>query len=104
MSGSAAPAWFAATLHALLQRRDLSAGEMTTLVEGLLAGACGPVETAALLVALAAKGETADELAAAALVLRRRCQRLELEGDLLDTCGTGGDDSRTFNISTATAL
>jgi anthranilate phosphoribosyltransferase len=104
MSEPAAPVWFAATLNALLQRRDLSAGEMTTLVEGLLAGACGPDETAALLVELEAKGESAEELASAALVLRRHCQRLEFEGELLDTCGTGGDGSRTFNISTATAL
>lgn len=104
MSESAAPAWFVSTLNALLQRRDLSGPEMAALAEGLLAGQCGPVETAALLTALAAKGETAEELASAAAVLRLRCQRLDIEGDLLDTCGTGGDNSRTFNISTATAL
>jgi anthranilate phosphoribosyltransferase len=104
MCEAATPTWFAATLNALVGRRDLSGEEMTALVEGLLAGSCGPAETEALLVAFNAKGETAEELAAAASVLRRRCRRLDLDGDLLDTCGTGGDSSRTFNISTATAL
>src|SRR5262249_25040728 len=60
---------------------------------------------AALLVALRMKGETADELAAAAGVLRECCTRLECgRADVLDTCGTGGDGSGTLNISTATAL
>ncbi len=68
-------------------------------------GACGEVETAALLVALHMKGETADELAAAAAVLREYCVPLTTgRDDVLDTCGTGGDGTCTFNISTATAL
>ena len=51
------------------------------------------------------KGETADEIAAAALVLREQMVRLvPVSGPVLDTCGTGGDDSGTFNISTAAAL
>lgn len=98
------PTWFAPTLAALCDRRDLSGDQMTTLLDGLLAGSCGPAETAALLVALRMKGETADELAAAAAVMRRHCQSLVVTGDVLDTCGTGGDSSGTFNISTATAL
>src|SRR3712207_8411112 len=49
------------------------------------------VETAALLVALRAKGETPSELAAAARALRAHCQPLPVEGNVLDTCGTGGD-------------
>ena len=68
-------------------------------------GECGDVETAALLTALRAKGETADELASAAEVMRRHCPFLDVgRADVLDTCGTGGDGSGTFNISTATAL
>lgn len=97
-------AWFSTTLEALLARRDLDADAMTRLMEALLAGQCGEAETAALLVALRAKGESADELAVAAAVLRRHCQAFPVEKDVLDTCGTGGDGSKTFNVSTATAF
>lgn len=102
---SSAPAWLTATLEALLERRDLSAMHMCELMHGLLGGSCGEPETAAVLVALHMKGETADELAAAAAVLREYCLPLQVgRMDVLDTCGTGGDGSCTFNISTATAL
>lgn len=105
MSAQALSSWFPATLSALVERRDLSGPQMTSLMEGLLEGQCGEAEIASLLVALRMKGETADELAFAAAVLRRHCHALDVEGDgLLDTCGTGGDGSGTFNISTATAI
>src|SRR5262245_33846367 len=101
----APPTWFAATLAALLDRRDLEGVRVCVMMHGILSGACGDVETAALLVALRLKGETAEELAAAAAMMREHMTRLELNrDDLLDTCGTGGDGSGTFNISTATAL
>ena len=75
------------------------------MMHGILSGTCGDVETAALLVALRMKGESAEELAAAAAMLREHMVYLDLgRGDLLDTCGTGGDGSGTFNISTATAF
>jgi anthranilate phosphoribosyltransferase len=74
-------------------------------MHGILEGSCGELETAALLVALHTKGETADELAAAAAVLREYCLPLTAgRDDVLDTCGTGGDGNSTFNISTAAAL
>ena len=105
MTPSSPPSWFTPTLAALLDRRDLSAMHMCQLMHGILDGACGDVETAALLVALHSKGETAEELAAAAAVLREYCVPLAAgRDDVLDTCGTGGDGSSTFNISTATAL
>lgn len=105
MTLSSPPSWFVATLTALLERRDLPPMHMCQMMHGILNGACGEVETAALLVALHAKGETADELAAAAAVLREYCVPLVAgRNDVLDTCGTGGDGSCTFNISTATAL
>jgi anthranilate phosphoribosyltransferase len=102
---SAAPAWFVPTLTALLERRDLDPFRMGQIIAALLAGELGEAETAALLVALHMKGETGTELAAAASVLRRHMTPLDTQrDDLLDTCGTGGDDLGTFNISTATAL
>ncbi len=99
------PAWFPATLAALLEGRDLDGVRMCQLMHGLLKGECGEAEMAAVLVALRMKGETATELAAAAAVLREHMISFETgrEG-VLDTCGTGGDGSGTFNISTAAAL
>jgi anthranilate phosphoribosyltransferase len=102
---TSAPSWFATTLAALVARKDLSAMHMCELMHGILGGACGEVESAALLIALCMKGETADELAAAAAVLREYSVPLATgRVDVLDTCGTGGDGTSTFNISTATAL
>jgi anthranilate phosphoribosyltransferase len=99
------PLPFAELLAALTERRDLSEGQMRALIGAVVAGRCGEVETAALLVALRMKGETAAELAAAAAVLREHMVRLETgRADVLDTCGTGGDGTGTFNISTAAAL
>jgi anthranilate phosphoribosyltransferase len=68
-------------------------------------GRCQPAETAALLTALAVRGETPDILAGAARAMRERASVIPIRRDaLLDTCGTGGDKQHTFNISTASAL
>ena len=78
---------------------------MRGVMEELLAGICGEGEAAALLIALRMKGESAEELAAAAAVLRAHMVPLDTGRlDVLDTCGTGGDGTSTFNISTAAAL
>jgi anthranilate phosphoribosyltransferase len=99
------PEWFADALAALIERRDLGEDQMRHVICEMIAGRCGDVEAAALLIALRLKGETAGELAAAALVLREHMVRLETgRPDVLDTCGTGGDEAGTFNISTAAAL
>jgi len=101
---AAAASWFAPTLNALAEGRHLDPVRMCELMHRLLEGDCGEAEAAALLVALRMKGETADELAAAAAVLREYMTPLDAGRDVLDTCGTGGDGGGTFNISTATAL
>ncbi|MCZ7684363.1 MAG: anthranilate phosphoribosyltransferase [Sandaracinaceae bacterium] len=78
---------------------------MEGAMEAILAGSASPAQIAALAVALRMKGETAEELGAAARVLRRRAVPLALERErLLDTCGTGGDGAGTFNISTVCAI
>lgn len=78
---------------------------MRTAMNDVMLGRCGEAELAAFLIALRMKGETAGEIAAAAAVLREHMICLETgRDDVLDTCGTGGDGARTFNISTATAL
>jgi anthranilate phosphoribosyltransferase len=106
MSAQAEPLlWIAPTLNLLAEGRDLDRVQVCDLMHRVLTGGCGEAELAALLTALRMKGESADELAAAAAVLREYMVPLETgRDDLLDTCGTGGDGSGTFNISTAAAL
>ena len=78
---------------------------MEGAMEAILAGEATPAQIAALAVALRMRGETAEELTAAARVMRRRAVPLALSADrLLDTCGTGGDGAGTFNISTVSAI
>ncbi|MSQ97307.1 MAG: anthranilate phosphoribosyltransferase [Gemmataceae bacterium] len=92
-------------LQMLLARRELSESQVRWIFTEMMAGRCGDADAAAFLVALRMKGETAHEIAAAAQVLREHMLAWDAgREDLLDTCGTGGDGSGTFNISTATAL
>jgi anthranilate phosphoribosyltransferase len=99
------PSWIQQALAGLLDRRELTDAEIGGAVAELMAGHGGDAEAAALLMGLRMKGETASELAAAASVLRRHMVRLDTgRDDVLDTCGTGGDGTGTFNISTAAAL
>lgn len=99
------PPWFTPLLNRLMQRRELTPEQMTQLVEGLLGDELDDTDRVAALVALRLKGETGDELAAAARVLRSRARRFDPGvAGVLDTCGTGGDGLHTFNISTATAF
>ena len=103
--GECQPPWFAEVMAALLAGRELSDQQMRLVIRDLMRGDCGDVETTAFLTALRMKGETAGELAAAATVLREHMIRLETgPADVLDTCGIGGDETGTFNISTAAAF
>src|SRR5688572_12249295 len=99
------PAWFAELYPALLAGRDLDPGRATEAFRDLLAGRVDDALTAAFLTALRMKGEAAEEVAAAAAALREQMVRLvPVSGPVVDTCGTGGDECGTFNISTAAAL
>lgn len=96
-------------IHELIQRieggGDLSMDEMSDCLDLIMAGQCEEDTTAWLLVALHRKGESVAEVAGAARALRRHMRPIRTtRTDVLDTCGTGGDASRTFNISTAAAL
>jgi anthranilate phosphoribosyltransferase len=100
-----APTWFAELFPDLLAGRDVPGGRMLEAVRDLVAGKVDDARAAAFVTALRIKGESAEEIAAAAEVLREQMTRLvPVNGPVLDTCGTGGDDSGTFNISTAAAL
>jgi anthranilate phosphoribosyltransferase len=96
-----------AYLHRVAAREHLSAAEAEEAMEAILSGSASVTQIAAFLVALRMKGETAPELVGFARAMRRKASPLELDlaGEpLLDTCGTGGDGARTFNISTIAAL
>jgi anthranilate phosphoribosyltransferase len=100
-----APDWFGAILSDLLERRNLQAEQMGLLMHGMLSDRLTDTDRAAALIALRMKGETAEELAVAARVLREHAVVLDpRRPGVLDTCGTGGDGLSTFNISTATAF
>ena len=93
-------------IQKLVDREDLSEAEGRTAMEELMAGRASDAQVAAFLIALRMKGETAIELTAFARVMRERAEPF-WEGPvppLVDTCGTGGDRSGTFNISTAAAF
>lgn len=84
--------------------RPLGETDMRAAMELLLAGGVGEIEAAGFLMALRTRGETADEIAAAARAMREMALAVEAPDDVIDTCGTGGDSAGTYNISTAAAL
>ncbi len=86
------------------QGRDLTEAEAAAAVRDIMDGEATPAQTGALLTALRLKGETVDEIAGMARVMREKALRVEVSGPLLDTCGTGGDGSGSFNVSTAAAF
>lgn len=84
---------------------NLSMEEMAVVMSEVMAGSCQEQEIALLLTALKAKGETADEIAGAAEVMRRHMTPIRsTRKGIVDTCGTGGVGSNIFNVSTAAAL
>ncbi|MDX2168719.1 MAG: anthranilate phosphoribosyltransferase [Deltaproteobacteria bacterium] len=93
-----------AAIADLTAHRDLSAADMEAVVRAIMAGEATHAQTAALLVALRMKGERVEEIVGAARAMRRHATPVPVAGDVLDTCGTGGDLRGTFNISTAAAL
>ena len=94
------------TIRKLIARTNLSDKEITQALDGIFAGTMSDAAIAAFLVALAMKGETAEELRSILLSLRKHATKItpDVEGPLIDTCGTGGDSIRSFNISTAAAI
>ena len=89
----------------LVSRSSLSTAEAEAAMAEIMAGGATPAQIAAFAVALRMKGETADEVTGCARAMRAAATRITAPpGAVLDTCGTGGDASGTFNISTAAAL
>ncbi len=90
---------------AVIENRNLSPEQMGEVMTQIMTGQATPAQIGGFLVGLRMKGETVEEVAAAASVMRDLALRVEVnEDNLVDVVGTGGDASGTFNISTASAL
>ncbi len=95
-------------LGKLIEGTDLTEIEMVSVMEEIMTGAAAEAQIGAFLTALRVKGETIAEITGAARVMREKATTIDTPGidktNIVDTCGTGGDGSMTFNISTACAF
>jgi anthranilate phosphoribosyltransferase len=88
----------------LVRCESLTEAEASAAFETIMRGDATPIQIAGFIVALRMKGETVDEITGFARTARAMATPIEVDGDLLDTCGTGGDGLATFNISTLAAI
>ena len=94
-----------AAISKLVAQQDLSEEEAAQAMRQIMEGGTTPAQIAAFLVALRIKGETIGEITGCARIMREKASHIQAPYPLvIDTCGTGGDGTGTFNISTAAAL
>ena len=106
-------------IHKVVDGLNLSEEEMEAAMDVIMSGQATPAQIGAFITALRLKGETVEEITAAARVMRRKATRIQVDNALInidrdeinldletivDTCGTGGDATNTFNVSTTTAF
>jgi anthranilate phosphoribosyltransferase len=91
-------------IETIICGRSLSTDEAAQVMEGIMSGEATPAQFGAFVTALRIKGETVDEIAGLASVMRAKATSISVTSPVLDTCGTGGDSSYSFNISTAAAF
>lgn len=93
-------------LNQILDFSDLNEEQMMFMMNQLMTGELSSSQIASFMIAMRMKGETIEEIAAAASVMRNHSKQVTLSNDhyLVDTCGTGGDSLQTFNISTLSAI
>lgn len=92
-------------LRKIISRQDLDEREMAGIMSQIMGGQLTDAQIGAFMAALATKGETFAELAGAARAMRRKAARIQVTAEtVVDTCGTGGSGSKTFNISTTAAF
>ncbi|MHB8427763.1 MAG: anthranilate phosphoribosyltransferase [Acidiferrobacterales bacterium] len=93
-------------IRTVVERHDLASEDMYEVMRAIMTGAATPAQIGGLLIGLRMKGETVEEIAAAARVMRELATAVQISdrSHLVDTCGTGGDGACTFNISTASAF
>lgn len=96
---------FTENLNKIISGRDLDQESSAAMLTDIFSGRITEAQIGAFMAALATKGETFEELAGAARAMRRKAVRIQaLSKNVIDTCGTGGDASGSFNISTTTAF
>jgi anthranilate phosphoribosyltransferase len=96
---------FKENLSKIVKREDLNEEQMSQMITDIFSGNITDAQIGAMMAALATKGETFEELAGAARAMRRKALRIQTSAaTVVDTCGTGGDDAHTFNISTTTSF
>jgi len=84
----------------VINGKNLNRDDMHTVMQTIMQGEATPAQIGGLLVALRLKGESVDEITAAAEVMRELATKVKVDKiNLVDTCGTGGDGANTFNIS-----
>ncbi|OIP97657.1 anthranilate phosphoribosyltransferase [Candidatus Wirthbacteria bacterium CG2_30_54_11] len=93
-----------AALDKLIHLNDLSQSEAYQVMAEFISGEADPVLITSILVALRMKGETIPEITGCAMAMREKAIPVQVSGPVMDCCGTGGDGSHSFNISTAVAL
>ena len=98
------PADLKALLAHVAQGRSLSETEAEAAFDIIMSGDATPSQMGAFLMALRVRGETVDEITGAARIMRTKAVPIDAPPGTIDTCGTGGDSSGSFNISTASAL
>ena len=92
-------------IEKLVNRVSLSEAETSDVMNQIMTGEATPLQVASFLTALRMKGETVEEITGAARVMREKAHRVNVGSkNVLDTCGTGGDQKGTFNISTTSAF
>jgi len=92
-------------LQAVIEKRNLSSAEMSDVMRDIMTGKATPAQIGGFLIGLRMKGETIEEIAAAAHIMRELAMPVSVNSPyLVDTCGTGGDATKTFNISTTAAF
>ena len=92
------------SINTVVSGQSLTMEEASSVMREIMEGEATPAQLGAFLTALALKGETTQEIAGMARVMREMALRVDVDGELVDTVGTGGDGKNTFNISTATAF
>lgn len=94
-----------AILEKIIAGGNLSIEEMSGVMEEIMTGNLTKLQIGAFLIALRMKGECSDEVTGGAMIMRRHATNIDAGADkVIDTCGTGGDGSNTFNISTAASF
>ncbi len=92
-------------IQAVTQGQDLSLEDMKSVMQLIMTGAATPAQIGGFLIGLRMKGETIDEITAAAMVMRELATRVDIEAEhIVDIVGTGGDGANLFNVSTASSF